>query len=229
MDLSNPYASPVSEEPNRAPSELPADAQLVDAVPLPPGTITVEFQLVREDFELWLQHWKSRNPTPSMTRSATFGLLLVMLVLWIVAGFLTGRWLIFGPFIGVFAVLIILWVGLKLMIQWNEFQYPGGMNFNQPDLALTLWHRVALLPDYFVLANGLEQTLYRWRRFTEVQVTEHAIYLIDNQLTTHLIPRRAFASDAELDQFVETARGFQQRGIPVADRDLNQPSSSESG
>ena len=220
MDLVNPYASPVADEPGASPPQLPPDAALVDEVVLPPGAITVEFHAQREDYQQFMEYWKARHGVPWYLRLRSFGMLVLVVGLLIFGCWQLDNWAIAGPLVGAAGMFLVVVIGLWLIVGWSQKQYPAGVNFEQRDAALVYWQRITLVPEFFIFSSGLEQALLRWRRFADVQRTEHAIYLVEHQQLTHFVPRRAFASDADFARFAETARQFQQRANPVADQDI---------
>jgi hypothetical protein len=69
-------------------------------------------------------------------------------------------------------------------------------------------HRVEISPEHVTEFNPHGQTSSTWRAVEQVAATEDHAYIYINAMAALIVPRRAFASPAEFDEFVRTARNY---------------------
>ncbi len=69
--------------------------------------------------------------------------------------------------------------------------------------------RVTLTPEAVRSEGPHTDERFRWTAIERVLETENHLYFYIASARSHVIPRRAFASDAEFESFVALARKYQ--------------------
>jgi hypothetical protein len=67
--------------------------------------------------------------------------------------------------------------------------------------------RLAISPEGLTEAVGSQVWKAGWQEITRIEVTQRNAFFHCVPAAAHVLPRRAFATDQQFDDFVETARG----------------------
>lgn len=62
-------------------------------------------------------------------------------------------------------------------------------------------HRLILEPDYFIEVADLRETVCRWEHVAGVYHTTNHTFIYLNSILAYVVPRRAFGSEAEFQEF----------------------------
>ena len=71
--------------------------------------------------------------------------------------------------------------------------------------------RISISPDWLSNASTVNQSITRWIGVERIVITPDAVFFYDSAVGAHLLPKRAFATDADFRHFVELAQEYQRR------------------
>lgn len=173
------------------------------------GSLTVSYDVTRADWEASVAHYLRSGPRRAVPREATVLLLLVALLVgvFIYSASSPGpvRWVVLAGY-GLVAAWM-LWKSLRLS------HVPVSRVVDQ--MVASGDEDVLFGPEHITISlEGVQSehgpccVSYLWSGVKSIEVVEDAIFVSTNSSTSFRIPRRAFASDLELQQFVQQARAW---------------------
>jgi hypothetical protein len=72
-------------------------------------------------------------------------------------------------------------------------------------------HRIEITPEYMIETTDVGETKVFWRGVEKIAEDSGYLYFYTGAMQAHVIPRRAFASRAEAQEFRETARHYREQ------------------
>ena len=179
-------------------------AFLADNVPL-----TVSFDVTRADLEASISQHLRASPVKARSRQTVVLLLLVAIFVGVAVYSASpsgpARWVVLAGY-GLLAVWM-LWKTLRL----THVPVSGVVD----QLLASCDEDVLFGPEYITIStegvqseHGPGTLSYLWSGVKSIEVLEDAIFVSTNSTTSFRIPRRAFASDAEMRQFSQRAMAW---------------------
>ena len=199
----NPYAAPRIEDPAAA---------LVAAVVVDDAGHHIQYEIGLKDYLAFNEYHQQKSPAARGNFRRAWFLRAVTLA---VIGFLACVLLRYAA-PNLFPVMEVVVIGL-LFAGWCLYplQYRAAIRRlveqhyrDTNNDALFGLRKLSITPEYVIISTPLSQTVARWRAIREVDVQREALYLFQSGLTSIIVPRRAFASEAEFQRFVEAAVRF---------------------
>ena len=86
-----------------------------------------------------------------------------------------------------------------------------GMAGEGPNRGLFTCHRVTITPETITDVSEFEQTSTAWRAIENVIKTNKYAYIYNTTMSAIIIPKRAFTSSSEFDEFVQTAGNYHKK------------------
>ena len=94
-----------------------------------------------------------------------------------------------------FVLLVGLWMFILKMVSTRLFK-----NEQQRELALGN-QSVELLDEYILYTTETSVAQLKWKSVSELKETDKCIYLVINQVSTIIVPKRVFANESEVTNF----------------------------
>jgi hypothetical protein len=200
----NPYQPPASES-------TPLVAELV----VDETGWTINFEIGIEDLVTWNLY--CHRHLPVLRRGFVRGWLFIGAAMILIGSIL----IFFDPSaVASHVVMGAVFAGLFAAYPWFyrlrvrrmcEGMFREGANSN-----VIGPRRVTLLPEYLVYSTPMSQTITRWAGMERVLQEKEVIYLLLANVTAIPVPRRAFATDDQFQQFAKAAAEFHAAAKPAA-------------
>jgi hypothetical protein len=104
-----------------------------------------------------------------------------------------------------FLLFCLFWL---FFLRWNQAQQKKQWA-TLP--ALTQPHTTRLTPAHLYNRDASGESITYWHSLHDVGQDENGIYLFNAEQTAFIVPRRAFADEAQAQQFFEQAHGYWQQ------------------
>ncbi|MCC6906828.1 MAG: YcxB family protein [Phycisphaerales bacterium] len=181
------------------------------------GSLTVSYDVTHADLEASVARHIRSSAGRATPREATVLLLLVALLVgvFIYSASSPGpvRWVVLTGY-GLIAAWM-LWKSLRLThIPVSRVVDQLLANCDQEVLFGTEY--ITISADGVQSEHGPCTVSYLWSGVKSIEVLEDAIFVSTNSTTTFRIPRRAFASDSEMEQFLQQARSWHRAATDAA-------------
>jgi hypothetical protein len=176
--------------------------------------MTIEYEMTKEDLSAFSLYHNRHSPIArrQYLRSwlvPPFIWLLLFIVIWHLAD--QGR----GKPLQTFLDLLPLFSFVPIYLLYFPWAYRrklrkivGGMVSEGHNRGLLDHHRVTISPENITDSNELGQTTRAWRGVEKVAVTDEHAFIYIHALAAVTVPRRAFASPLEFDEFVRAAKAY---------------------
>jgi hypothetical protein len=197
----NPYASPA--DPSQA---LPLVAEVV----VDDRGWTIDYELTVEDLVRWNQYFLRTSPTMRrqfwtawLALGAAFFCLTVILPQLFMPG--PSGWVntaITAP------IAVALWLSFPWFYRFKGSRNVRGLVREGAELNVVGRRRLSLSPEFIVYSTPLSQTVSRWQAIERIAWNRDALYIMLASNSALSVPRRAFASEVQFQQFVERATEF---------------------
>jgi len=203
MDPVNPYAPPGTAPPPLV-SRLVADD----------SGLTIDYELTLDDVVGWSETLHRTNKTARqgmrvawlMFCLVTAMILLISMMSKPVNYPLAAIGVVFGLFTVGGWPLLYRW---RIRRQIHRF-YADSHNYN-----VVGPRRVNLSPEFVTYSSPVSQTVMRWVGLEGIIAEPQALYLQVAVTAAVIVPRRAFANDADFDRFVAAAHEFHSRAVSM--------------
>jgi hypothetical protein len=193
----NPYESPASS------TQAPLVAELV----VNDAGWTIEFEIGLEDLVAWNSY--CHNHLPVFRRNFLLGWIVIAAAMATIQGLL----ILFDPaaivshvatIVGMLAILAIYpWFYRRRLISLARGMYREGASPN-----LVGRRRLTLSRDYLIFSTPLAQTITRWAGIERVIREKDVIYFLLSNISAIPVPRRAFATDQQFQQFAQAGADY---------------------
>jgi len=181
--------------------------------------MTVEYELTKEDlsaFNLY-HHFHSATARRQYLRAWFIPALVWFLVC-------TGIWYLAdrtrGTPLRTFLDLLPLFSGVPFHLTIFPWWYrrkvrkiAAGMVGEGRNRGLLSRQRITISLENVVSSSEHGQTSTAWRAIERVVTASEHAYIYTNALAAIIVPRRAFASPSEFEQFVRTAREYHEKAL----------------
>ena len=108
------------------------------------------------------------------------------------------------------AVLAVVWPAI---FHWRAGKMIRNIFREGKNLAILGPRRLTLTPQYLMHASPVVQTVTRWIGIERIVVDPNAIYILQSSTSAFIVPRRAFADEAQFRQFADKATEFHARSL----------------
>jgi hypothetical protein len=106
---------------------------------------------------------------------------------------------------GALSLLCAVWPAIY---RWRVRRLVSNISREGSPLNLVGPRRMTLTREYVVVSSPVSQTTLRWIGVSQVVRRPDALYLTVSSFSALLVPRRAFASDAQFAQFAQAAQDY---------------------
>jgi hypothetical protein len=190
---------------------MPIEAPVVSQMRADAHGLTVEYENTLDDVIAFSVHVNQTSPALRLNLRLRWGVAAVACVILLAAtlvlqSFMPNR----GLFVGLYAIIM----GLLLLTYSRRYRtgirrlhtrlYREGAN-----RTLVGPRRLTLTPEFVDYATPLSQSMTRWLGVEKVEVTDQALYIYLSSFSGISVPRRAFVSTEEFEQFANRAKELQ--------------------
>jgi hypothetical protein len=93
--------------------------------------------------------------------------------------------------------------------RWKLRKILAAMVKEGENRSLFTRHRIEISPEAITESTQFETTSTSWKAIERVANNEAYVFIYKNALGAFIVPRRAFATPSEFEQFINLARGYQ--------------------
>jgi len=173
------------------------------------------FDLTQDDIMAYQLYHYAHSPAARRQKwTGAVWVVILGLMVWVIPVFLTGS---FGqsartwwPF------LLVAPLSLSLfLLRWKSILRRNieRMIAEGSNRALLGRKEVTITPVEITAAGELRSTTVRWKAVERIEVADEYAYVYFSALEAVILPRRAFAGEAEFAAWVETARKHQAQAL----------------
>ena len=175
--------------------------------------MTAEYEITRDDLSAFNLYHHRHSPTArrhyrrSWLLPAFIGFLICSGI-----GYLAndgrGPWRTFLDLLPLFSFVPMYLLYFPWAYRRTLRKNVAGMVSEGQNRGLFSPHRVTISPEGVTSSSELEQTSTAWRAVERVVASPTHAYIYTNALAAVIVPQRAFASPAEFEEFIRTARDY---------------------
>jgi hypothetical protein len=194
--------SPNPYEPPGATSTPPLVANVI----IDERSVSVEYDLEMEDQLAWTSYCHDHVTTTRRARRIVSWLLFVVVGLMCVLAAIDPDMRIAWLGGGVMAVIAAsFW---PAFYRWRIRDQVGKIYREGSSLNIVGPRKLTLTSGYVVFSSPISQTTIRWSGVEQLIRVPTALYLKLASFAAIVVPRRAFSSDAQFDQFCRAAESY---------------------
>lgn len=181
--------------------------------------MTAEYEITKDDLSAFNLYHQCHSPTARRQYLRSW---FVPVLIWLLI--FSGIWYLAdserGTPLRTFLDLLPLFSFVPLYLLYFPWAYRrklrklvAGMVSEGQNRGLFSRHRVTISPEGVTDSNEHGQTSTSWRGIERVAAAEDYAYIYTNALAAIIVPRRAFASPLEFEEFVRAARELQGKAV----------------
>jgi len=172
--------------------------------------LTIDYELTLDDLVGWSETMHRTNKTAREGKRAA----------WVLFGLATAMILLVSmisepinyPLAAIGIVFGLLTVGgWPLLYRWRIRRQIHRFYADRQNYNVVGPRRVIITPEFVTYSSPVSQTVMRWVGLERIITDPHALYILVAVTSAVIVPRRAFASDADFARFVATAHEFHSR------------------
>ena len=179
----------------------------------------VEYSLGLEDLLAWNDYRDAHSPAVRRRHLAFPVFFLVLAaVTWVwafgpVGQRLPGGWTVAGSLLalatGLFGVLLLLYPAL---LRYGTRRLVRAMYREGQNRAFFTRRRLTITPETLTDATEISVTTMKWVAVEKIAVDQRHAYFYVSAANALILPKAAFATAAEFNEFLEAAQGYRREG-----------------
>lgn len=174
----------------------------------------VEYSLGLEDLLAFNQYRNAHSPTIRRQQlTHRLAVPLALAVLWVLLSGMVGgivgpsAWIMLGLFIGL--VGAVFFFSYPARVRQRTRRLVERMYMEGQNRGLFARRRLTITPETITDATEISVTTMRWAAVEKIVIDERHAFFYVSAVGAFVLPKAAFATEAEFQEFVETAQGYQ--------------------
>jgi hypothetical protein len=176
----------------------------------------VEYSLGLEDLLAFNLYHGTHSPTlrrqQVISRLALlFGVAVGWLLMSEIAGKIVGpsAWIIFG--FAAALVGVVFFVSYPALLRHRMRRLVGRMYMEGQNRGLFTRRRLTITPETITDATEISVTTMKWVAVEKIAIDQRHVYFYTGSASALILPKAAFGTEAEFNEFVETAQRYQRQ------------------
>ena len=169
----------------------------------------VEYSLGLEDLLAFNQYRNAHSPTIRRQQfTPRVAVLIALAGVWVLSSAIVdpSAWIILGLFLGLVGAISYFSYPARLRRRSRrlvEHIYMEGQN-----RGLFTRRRMTITPETITDATEISVTTMKWVAVEKIAVDQRHVYFYVSAASAFILPKAAFATEEEFQEFVETAQGY---------------------
>ena len=167
----------------------------------------IEYEISVDDILALNLYHHQQSPSARRTRMLLqYGPPVILVIIFLIQASLTGGspvsalpWLFFA---GIWVIFV------PFSLRRSMRKKVAKLILESQDNRVTGKHKLSLTPDAVTDKTGSGKTKTKWRDVRKLVATNQYLYIYISDTLAHIVPRRAFASEAEFREFVDSAMRY---------------------